>query len=286
MNFNFKNLSENIKRIRIIPKNGTELFANIGVDNPTAMIDEDGVFSVCLSPYEAPEYGDWILNQGFNILDDDIRYTGYKTNGVDTYDSFALSSLQDALVKSFLDSDFQQYVAFTTAVEQLIGAVDWVLDPANNRVKYFVDPDVSDPDHPSNPSIWVVVRDRSVKANTREELAKKYCAQLGYSENSLSGYVSFICSDGNGKELFVEATLVGNPAYEPNVEREEKYLPFPVVAAQVISNAESGEDEVLKLLSEDYINLVANSVFDSNPSKQFVKLEDLIPQLETNKVLR
>ena len=50
MNFNFKNLSENIKRIRIIPKNDTELVANVGVDNPTAMIDEDGVFSVCLSP--------------------------------------------------------------------------------------------------------------------------------------------------------------------------------------------------------------------------------------------
>ena len=54
MNFNFKNLSENTKRIRIIPKNGAELFANIGVDNPTAMIDEDGVFSVCLSPNETP----------------------------------------------------------------------------------------------------------------------------------------------------------------------------------------------------------------------------------------
>lgn len=54
MNFNFKNLSENTKRIRIIPKNNTELAANIGVDNPTAMIDEDGVFSVCLSPNETP----------------------------------------------------------------------------------------------------------------------------------------------------------------------------------------------------------------------------------------
>jgi len=54
MNFNFRNISENPKRIRIIPKNGTELFANIGVDNPTATIDEDGVFSVCLSPNEPP----------------------------------------------------------------------------------------------------------------------------------------------------------------------------------------------------------------------------------------
>ena len=77
-----------------------------------------------------------------------------------------------------------------------------------------------------------------------------------------------------------------NPAYDPNAEQEQKTLPLDVVAQKIISNAESSADEVLKLLSEDYINLVANSVFDSNPSKQFVKLEDLIPQLEVNKVLR
>ena len=61
---------------------------------------------------------------------------------------------------------------------------------------------------------------------------------------------------------------------------------FLGVLIMCLCNAASSADEVLKLLSEDYINLVANSVFDSNPSKQFVKLEDLIPQLEANKVLR
>lgn len=54
MNFNFKNLSENTKRIRIIPKYGAELSVNVGVDNPTAMIDVNGVISVCLSPNETP----------------------------------------------------------------------------------------------------------------------------------------------------------------------------------------------------------------------------------------
>ena len=58
-----------------------------------------------------------LFDQGFTILGDNIRYTGYKTNGVDTYDSFALSNLQDALVKSFFDPDLQQYATFTTAVE-------------------------------------------------------------------------------------------------------------------------------------------------------------------------
>ena len=65
MNFNFKNLSENTKRIRIIPKNGAELFANIGVDNPTAMTDEDGVFSVCLSPNETPTCA-WLRSSDFS----------------------------------------------------------------------------------------------------------------------------------------------------------------------------------------------------------------------------
>lgn len=82
-------------------------------------------------------YGSWILNQGYEIVGNDIKYTGYKTNSLNYYDSFALSDLVQALVKSFHDPDLQTYAAFTTAVEQLAGTTDWVLDPANNQIKFF-----------------------------------------------------------------------------------------------------------------------------------------------------
>ena len=236
--------------------------------------------STPILPKPDPIFGDWILNQGFTIVGGNINYTGYKTNGIDTYDSFALSSLQDALVKSFLDPNLQQYAAFTTAVEQLIGAVDWVLDPANNQIKYSEQ-------NPNNlPQCWMLSSDGSGCYSTASAAANAQCA--AYDEGSASiyqlgsDYAYATCSGG----AYATVLLIANPAYDPEAEKEEKTLPLSAVAAQVISNAESGDNEILQMLSQDYINLVANSIFDANTFKQFVKLEDLIPQLEANKVLR
>ena len=230
-------------------------------------------------PPPTPAFGDWILNQGFTILGDDIRYTGYKTNGIDTYDSFADFDLVTVLVRSFHDSDLQQYIAFTTAVEQLIGAVDWVLDLANNQIKYYEQ-------NPNNlPQCWFK-SDGSGCYATASVAANATCAAYGSGSASIyqsgSDYAYATCSGGG----YVTVFLVANPAYDPKATDKEKTLPLDVVAEKVISNAESSADEVLQMLSEDYITLVANSIFDNNPSKQFVKLEDLIPQLEANKVLR
>ena len=237
------------------------------------------VYGVTTPSTPTPAFGDWILNQGFTILGDDIRYTGYKTNGINTYDSFADFDLETALVRSFHDSDLQQYVAFTTAVEQLIGAVDWVLDPTNNQIKYY------------NPGLNYSIGD--TYGNTPSETCSKRANFiLSFNPDYLSVKQATVSSK-NGKFYCTIDVQGKNRVYDfgtaeikkTEVDREET-IPLEVVAQKVISNADSSEDEVLKLLSEDYINLVANSVFDSNPSKQFIKIEDIIPQLETNKVLR
>lgn len=237
-------------------------------------------------PPPPPPFGDWVLDQGFTILGDDIRYTGYKTNGVDTYDSFALSNLQDALVKSFFDPDLQQYAAFTTAVEQLLGSVDWVLDPANNRIIYHKDSQ-SETAQPSNQYYYSNGND-GVRYSNANSACQAFSKVYNYSPTLVSDSRCNLLRSNGEVFTWFDIWKYPNPAYDSNAEseKEEKYLPLDVVAQKVISNAESSEDEVLKLLSEDYINLVANSVFDSNPSKRFVKLEDLIPQLEANKVLR
>ena len=248
------------------------------------------------TPILPKPFGSWILNQGFTILGDNIRYTGYKTNGIDTYDSFALSSLQDALVKSFLDTDLQQYGAFTTAVEQLIGAVDWVLDPANNQILYYPpQQDISSLpkvyEYPCNPTgTNQIIYHASLAALESCALADIQRRFPGYFVSASATMTTV--TDGNVKVYRPDGSFntyqiqyVNNPVYDPNAEREEKTLPLEVVAQKVISNA-AGEDEVLQLLSQDYITIVINSVFETDPSKQFVKLEDLIPQLEINKVLR
>ena len=250
-------------------------------------------------------FGNWILNQGYELVNEDIRYTAYKTNEVSYYDSFADFDLVTALVRSFHDSDLQKYTAFTTAVEQLIGAVDWVLDPTNNQIVYYVEPASTDP-KPNEQYMWkfssggtfadVKMSYSSSSQAVCNAVLAAYAAKGApwyYNKGSLvngnsTAVTCYMSSDRTSLNGNATAFRVANPAYDPNAEaeRERKTLPLETVAQKVISNADSSADEVLKLLSEDYINLVANSVFDSNPSKQFVKLEDLIPQLEANKVLR
>ena len=229
-------------------------------------------------------FGNWILNQGYELVNEDIKYTAYKTNGVSYYNSFANFDLVTALVRSFHDSELQQYVAFTTAVEQLIGAVDWVLDPANNQIVYTI------PQEPlTGQYVWRYVD----SFDTAQQACKSaLVGSSGYTFQraeilSPDRAACYIRSTSDNAILYNnEVNRVVNPNYDPNAQEEQKTLPLNVVAQKVISNAESNPDEILKMLSEDYINIVANSVFDVNTSKQFVKLEDLIPQLEVNKVLR
>ena len=225
------------------------------------------------TPKPPPPYGAWILNQGYEIVGDDIKYTAYKTNSLNYYDSFALSDLEQALVKSFRDPDLQQYAAFTTAVEQLIGVVAWTLDAENNQIKYLV------PEEGKQEQCWLNSSYTGCYL-TAAQAASASCngAEIYYITDQLA-YAN--CADGS------TATVIAgsNPNYDPEAI-EERILPLDVVAQKVVSNAESGEDEVLQLLSQDYITIVINSIFETNPSKQFVKLEDLIPQLEANKVLR
>lgn len=245
-------------------------------------------------------FGTWIINQGYELVGEDIKYTSYKTNGIGYYDSFANFDLVTALVRSFHDSDLQQYVAFRTAVEQLIGGVDWVLDPANNQIVYTKPSDPTDPTDPTVQYYW-----QQGSSYTCFSPSSCQSAVQAWSDSLNFEWTVVSCSVGNyglmncplkrfdKNGVLVDQTTesiprVTNPAYNPSAppKDDKKTIPLETVAQQVISNAESNPDEILKMLSEDYINIVANSVFDVNTSKQFVKLEDLIPQLEVNKVLR
>ena len=238
-------------------------------------------------------FGNWILNQGYELVNEDIKYTAYNTNGVSYYDSYAIVNLVTTLVRSFHDSDLQQYVAFTTAVEQLTAVSDWVLDPTNNQIRYIY-PTTSqpvDPADPSNQYIYVITYGESAQKSSIEEVCK--LAQFRQnSQNPESQYENCVLYSDNimlASSWSQVGHRVVNPAYDPEApskEDEEKYLPYDVVAQKIISNADSTPDEILKLLSQDYINLVAESIFNTDTSKQFVNLEDLVPQLENNKVLR
>ena len=240
-------------------------------------------------------FGNWILNQGYELVNEDIKYTAYNTNGVSYYDSFADFDLVTTLVRSFHDSDLQQYAAFKTAVDQLTNNSDWVLDPTNNTVQYSQE---ADPNKFNSQYLYYVTyADRTAYSPPAAcSLLLPMINMSGspnvYSFKSASQTDCVVSrTDKTTGETLPDVgfgmSKRSNPDYNPSAPTtEKKSIPMAEVATQVISNAESNADEILRMLSEDYINIVANSVFDVNASKQFVKLEDLIPQLEANKVLR
>ena len=76
-----------------------------------------------------------------------------------------------------------------------------------------------------------------------------------------------------------------NPDYDPSATLPEQYVSFITIAQKILSNTLS-TDQGISLLAETYVQEVANSISNTDPTKQFVQLDDLIPQFELNKTLR
>lgn len=139
--------------------------------------------------------------------------------------------------------------ALSVAVEQLLGSVDWVLDPANNQIRYK-DPSV--PVDPNDPSVEYLYSLPTFGLSGYSSLSS-LCSSVNNSAfTDGSVYSTTGGSSGvgrcrikrisDGKYYLYDATRVANPAYDPESESDrEKTLPLEVVAQKVISNAASGD---------------------------------------------
>lgn len=137
--------------------------------------------------------------------------------------------------------------ALLLAVPQLIGeGVDWVLDPANNRIKYTAtggDADTGAPDAGGRyPYIW---SNDYVKGSSADGACSSWKGNNGYVHHStlIVSDVEAICLAVKGDAPPVENMYVikkPNPAYTGAVAGAEQSIPIDVVAAKVISNAEAG----------------------------------------------
>lgn len=142
-------------------------------------------------------------------------------------------------------------VALSVAVEQLIGAVDWVLDPANNQIKY------SSPDQPipTYQYIWfwnAAPPTSSGLSHIIGSTPEASCAALASIYNETFSHVSkkVITSESQGSAQcnwssgsYQNVKIYPNPLYNPTAEKEEKTIPLETVAQQVISNAEGNTDK-------------------------------------------
>ena len=239
-------------------------------------------------------WGEWILNAGYELIDDNIRYTAYKTNQRDFYDSFANFDLVTALIRSFHDEDMQQWQSFVSAVNELTLTTSWVIDTANETLTY-TDQTIPPEQNPTIEWLWTegggVVNKK--KYGNVTDAARSTC--IYYNEV----FVKFLSpvrpwddsqplircrrSDGYLDTWNVEAIL--NPIYSSMAQPIKASLSFMTIAQKIISNATSS-NEGISLLAETYIQAVANSIFNTDPAKQFVRLSELISQFEENKILR
>lgn len=137
--------------------------------------------------------------------------------------------------------------ALSVAVEQLLGAVDWVLDPANNQIKYWE-------------TVQVFKSNSTYGGSFKTAQSQTQACQISIDavKSNTAGNYSNVINGGitlTGKLL--SCRIVAFRAAAPNSplefyhewsltevkEDQPKTLPLEVVAAKVISNAEGNTDK-------------------------------------------
>ncbi|WP_368567262.1 virulence factor TspB C-terminal domain-related protein [Acinetobacter junii] len=145
--------------------------------------------------------------------------------------------------------------ALSVAVEQLLGSVDWVLDPANNSIRYW---------EPADPNSTAPVLFSGISGATQNNryLTAQEAASAWYSQQCTAGYSQYCnyksitcpaytsgstltCKAvrSDNKSYTVSVFVHANPAYDPDAKGEEKSIPLNTVAQKVISNAENGDTQ-------------------------------------------
>lgn len=152
-------------------------------------------------------------------------------------------------------------IALAYAMSKLLDAgVDWVLDPANNRVKYTVPAAVGD--------VKCSVGGWGYGANTPHSTPQAMCNYLatsaGFTVVSVEPkYSQYVCNlkRPNGSLTDFPMTNYGEcvpAAGAGSTAPIEKYIPIDTVAAEVLANAEAGHAE-----SQDFVKAVAVGAVDA-----------------------
>ena len=179
--------------------------------------------------------------------------------------------------------------ALSVAVEQLLGSVDWVLDPANNQIKYKIPSTGVQTWKRESGSLAPQTMDASItdvcgtiiSINTASSAAsgtnyKYILLNTTSSNNSVTCRIEIQTPSGTRvNTATMTYAIVGEPAKD-----EEKTIPLDVVAQQVINNANAGDASAQVATTAAAADIVAEAEADQTG----VKARPIVNQLETNAV--
>ncbi|WEI14035.1 virulence factor TspB C-terminal domain-related protein [Acinetobacter soli] len=157
-------------------------------------------------------------------------------------------------------------LALTVAIEQMLGAVDWVLDPDNNSITYTKK---SSYDDASNQYYYNAYANRiDAYGSTQLEAAQNYCKSIGGSFDSWSSLNTIaFCKD---PRVSVQIYRVDNPNYNPTSttpDNQPKSLPLSTVATRVIDNAKTGEPKAQAAILQAATDILAEAETDSTKAR-------------------
>ncbi|WP_228258938.1 virulence factor TspB C-terminal domain-related protein [Acinetobacter pittii] len=187
-------------------------------------------------------------------------------------------------------------LAVDLAIKTLIGAVDYVMDPANNRVKYYVEPTSTSP-KPTDQYIWRYTDSVNGTHDYSYSLsASSMCSivlslwsgktpwkydRVSLSSSSTTSIICYLSSSTTTYDGNSGVARVNNPAYDPNAQpnREEKYLPYDAVAAQIIGDATADKAE-----GKAYVSSVADTALEDE-QRQIVPANEITQQLNNSQAI-
>ncbi len=241
-------------------------------------------------------WGEWIISPTVTVNTTGIaHYTAYKTNQRQYYDSFADFDLVTALVRSFHDSDIRQNQAVTVALASIT---------KGNVYQWFNDIDVIKYKETTSITENTIVNHEW--KGTFDSFEKAVLADYTPVSSGDGWSYTGLIFDYKPAEPYRGTNIVRYAKYtgrknaygyaigdhEVRVEvktlsvtQKEYEIAYSDIAEKIIANTSSlNPSEALD--ANNFLKAIANSIFDQDETKQFVKPSDLLSQLERNKTLR
>ncbi len=161
-------------------------------------------------------------------------------------------------------------LALSVAIEQILGTVDWVLDPANNSITYTS----SSTNLNALKMVWVsngLMPTAAPSASASCSIAQTKFYGVPTSEpksvyqNSSGNWICPTSATGQNMSTY----QVANPSYDPDAEdnSQPKSLPLSTVANQVISMAEGGNSTAQQAIKAAADTIVAEAETDSTKAR-------------------